>query len=245
MCACLRQLSAIGNHNLLRRRSALAPDGFDRLHDLHAFRHASKHAVLPVQPRRLRRAQEKLRPVRVRPCVGHGQNPWSRVLERKVFVLELVPVDGLPARSVLVRKIPSLAHEARNDAVKRRRFVPESGFPGAQLTEVFRRFRAHVRSELLSCRGGVDRFFIGSSVVVVVLVLVLFVEVVAKRERVGAHTTHARCKRIVATVYTKEKKKSDRENADRDFSLLRHRNPEVCPNTNQTRVSDRVPAILH
>ena len=153
VCACLRQLSAIGNHNLLRRRSALAPDGFDRLHDLHAFRHASKHAVLPVQPRRLRRAQEKLRPVRVRPCVGHGQNPWSRVLERKVFVLELVPVDGLPARSVLVRKIPSLAHEVRNDAMKRRRFVPESGFPGAQLTEIFRRFRAHVRSELLlSCR---------------------------------------------------------------------------------------------
>ena len=148
VCDCLRQLSAIGNHNLLRRRSALAPNGFDRLHDLHAFRHASKHAVLPVQPRRLRRAQEKLRPVRVRPRIGHGQNPWSRVLERKVFVLELVPVDGLSARSVLVRKITSLAHEARNDAMKRRRFVPESGFPGAQLTEVFSRFRAHVRSEL-------------------------------------------------------------------------------------------------
>ena len=148
MCDCLRQLSAIGNHNLLRRRSALTPDGFNRLHDLHAFRHASKHTVLPVQPRRLRRAQEKLRPVRVRAGVGHGQNPWSRVLERKVFVLELVPVDGLPARSVLVRKIPSLAHEARNDSVKRRRFVPESGFAGAQLTEVFRRFRARVRSEL-------------------------------------------------------------------------------------------------
>ena len=104
--------------------------------------------MLPVQPRRLRRAQEKLRAVRVRSGVRHGQNPRAGVLEREVFVLELVTVDGLAARAVLGGEVASLAHEPRDDSVKRGLLVAETRLAGAQLTEVFAGFRAHVRSEL-------------------------------------------------------------------------------------------------
>ena len=110
--------------------------------------HTQSKTKLLVAPVGLDRAEEELRAVGVGAGVGHREDAGALVLELEVLVLELVAVDGLPARSVLVRKIPSLAHEARNDSVKRRRFVPESGFAGAQLTEVFRRFRARVRSEL-------------------------------------------------------------------------------------------------
>ena len=105
--------------------------------------------MLPVQPRRLRRAQEKLRPVRIRTGVRHGQNARPGVLEREILVLELVPVDRFTPGAVLVGKVAALAHEPGNHPVKRRLLEPKPGLSRAQLTEVFRGFRAHVLSELL------------------------------------------------------------------------------------------------
>ena len=158
------EFSALRDARLPARLSRVRTNRVNRLDDVHALDDLAEDDVLAVEPGRLGRAEEELGPVRAGARVGHAQHAGARVLQPEVLVLELVPVDGLPARSVLVRKIPSLAHEARNDAMKRRRFVPESGFPGAQLTEVFRRFWAHVRSELLllSRRGGVDRFLLAA-----------------------------------------------------------------------------------
>ena len=120
--------------------------------------------MLPVQPRRLRRAQEKLRPVRIRTGVRHGQNARPGVLEREILVLELVPVDRFTPGAVLVGKVAALAHEPGNHPVKRRLLEPKPGLSRAQLTEVFRGFRAHVLSELL--------LYMRVRVVVVVVVVV-------------------------------------------------------------------------
>tara|TARA_B110000459_G_scaffold49716_2_gene55558 strand:+ start:2694 stop:3146 length:453 start_codon:yes stop_codon:yes gene_type:complete len=71
------------------------------------------------------------------------------VLEREILVLELVPVDRFTPGAVLVGKVAALAHEPGNHPVKRRLLEPKPGLSRAQLTEVFRGFRAHVLSELL------------------------------------------------------------------------------------------------
>ena len=71
------------------------------------------------------------------------------MLEREILVLELVPVDRFTPGAVLVGKVAALAHEPGNHPVKRRLLEPKPGLSRAQLTEVFRGFRAHVLSELL------------------------------------------------------------------------------------------------
>ena len=58
------------------------------------------------------------------------------MLEREVFIGELVPVDGFPAGTVVVGEIPSLAHESWDDTVERGTRKAESLFPGAESTEV-------------------------------------------------------------------------------------------------------------
>ena len=133
------ELTALDDLHRARRRAGLRTDGFDRLDDVHALAHGAEDDVLPVQPRRRRRAQEELRPVRARPSVRHGQNARSGVLELKVFILKLVSVDGFPPRAVVVGEIAPLAHETRDDAVEARAFVSEPLFPGAQRSEVFYR----------------------------------------------------------------------------------------------------------
>ena len=106
------KLTALGDLHRARRRTGLRPDGFDRLDDVHALAHGAEHDVLPVQPARRRRAQEELRPVRARSSVRHGQNSRTGVLELKVFILKLVPVDGFTPRAVVVGEVAALAHES-------------------------------------------------------------------------------------------------------------------------------------
>lgn len=139
------KLTALGDLHRARRRTGLRPDGFDRLDDVHALAHGAEHDVLPVQPARRRRAQEELRPVRARSSVRHGQNSRTGVLELKVFILKLVPVDGFTPRAVVVGEIAALAHESRDDAVEARSLVPEALFPGTQRSEVFYAHRVIAR----------------------------------------------------------------------------------------------------
>ena len=52
-------------------------------------------------------------------CSPHPETTDVRVLEHKVLVQELVPIDGLAAGPVAPGEVSSLAHESRNHAVKR------------------------------------------------------------------------------------------------------------------------------
>ena len=73
--------------------------------------------MLAIQPLGLGRAQEELRPVRVGPGVGHGQNSRSGVLEVEVLVLELVAVDGLASSTVSSGEIATLNKKKNTNAI--------------------------------------------------------------------------------------------------------------------------------
>ena len=90
----------------------------------------------PIQPSRLCSAEEELAPIGVGPCVGHTQHPGSSVHKLKVLVLELVAVDALPPRTVVVSEVPALAHEVRYDAVEATLLEPETLGVGAESEEV-------------------------------------------------------------------------------------------------------------
>lgn len=114
----LRELSTVVNHNLLRGSSTVASIGLDCLDHLHALGHSTEHDVLSVQPCSCRCAQEELRAIRVWSSIGHGENSWASVLQNKVLICKLVPVDGLPTRTVSSGEIPSLAHEVWDHTVE-------------------------------------------------------------------------------------------------------------------------------
>ena len=104
--------------------------------------------MLPIQPRRINRADKKLTPVSIRPCVSHGKDPLPRVGKREILIVELVTVNRFPARPVTVSEVPTLTHELRDDAVEPGTLVAEAGLAGAELAEVLGGFRGDVRAEL-------------------------------------------------------------------------------------------------
>lgn len=61
---------------------------------------------------------------------------WSRVLQHKVFIVELPAVDGLAAGAVVVGEVASLTHELRNDAVEAGAFEAEALLVRAQAAEI-------------------------------------------------------------------------------------------------------------
>jgi hypothetical protein len=70
------------------------------------------------------------------------------VFQDEVLVLKLVAVDRFSARTIVVREIPTLAHEARNDAMERRPLVPKALFARAERSKVLGRLGDHVGTEL-------------------------------------------------------------------------------------------------
>merc|ERR1712160_57097 len=56
--------------------------------------------------RSLHRAQEELRSVGVRACVGHGEDAGASVLQGEILVSELVAIDGFTASTVPTVKSP-------------------------------------------------------------------------------------------------------------------------------------------
>merc|ERR1712066_1148291 len=72
-------LPAIGNDHRLRSFTALRANALDLLHDIHALNDGAEDDMLAVEPRSLHGAKEKLRAVRVRPGVRHGENAWAGV----------------------------------------------------------------------------------------------------------------------------------------------------------------------
>ena len=110
-----------------------------------------------VEPGRVVEADEELAPVRVRAGVRHGQRAEAAVDEVKILVRELLAVDRLAARAVLIGKIAALAHEAGDDAVEGRALVAEALGTRAELLEVLAGLRrrvacAHINQSGLSPR---------------------------------------------------------------------------------------------
>ena len=67
--------------------------------------------VLSVEPRAGNRTQEELRSVGVGSGVGHGKDSRSSVLELEVLIRELVAIDGLSSRTIVVGEVTSLTHK--------------------------------------------------------------------------------------------------------------------------------------
>jgi len=87
--------------------------------------------MLPVQPTRFSRAQEELRPVRVRAGVRHGQNPGPSMLQSEVLVREFRAVNRFSTGAVMRREIAALAHESRDNSMERRILESESWLSSA------------------------------------------------------------------------------------------------------------------
>jgi len=110
----LRQLAAVGDHDVRGGLAALRALALDGLDDVHAIDDTAEDDVLAVQPLRLHGADEELRAVRVGTRVRHAQTSKARVfacLARERLVFEFLAVDGLASSPVSAREVPALAHE--------------------------------------------------------------------------------------------------------------------------------------
>lgn len=56
--------------------------------------------------------------------------------EHKIFIVELVAIDGLATGTVASGKVTALTHEVGNDSVERAVFIPKTGFSCTQLFEI-------------------------------------------------------------------------------------------------------------
>jgi hypothetical protein len=69
-----------------------------------------------------------------------------RVFQSKVFVFKFFSVDGFSSGSIVICKVPSLAHEFGDDAMESGALVSKAVLHGAQGSEIFRGFRDNVSS---------------------------------------------------------------------------------------------------
>merc|ERR1719409_624569 len=117
------EFSALRDARLPARLSRVRTNRVNRLDDVHALQHATEHDVRVVETRRRPRGDEELRPIRVRPVIRHGQHAGGVVRHPERLVLEFLPVNALPAATVLRREIPTLTHETLDDSMKTRSLV--------------------------------------------------------------------------------------------------------------------------
>jgi hypothetical protein len=91
-----------------------------------------------------------IRTVRVGSGICHRENALAFVLEGKVFVCELVAIDALTARTIVIGKVPTLAHELWNHAMEGRTLVAVPLFHGAQCAKVLRCRSDHERYKVVA-----------------------------------------------------------------------------------------------
>lgn len=144
----LGQLSARSNDDPFPGSATLGSNTLDNLHHIQALNNLSKDNVLAIEPRSISSAQKELRAISVRSGVGHGENSWASVLEPEVLIRELVAIDGLSTRAIVVGEVTTLAHEARDDAVEGGSGEPEALLASAELTEVLGGLGDDVGAEL-------------------------------------------------------------------------------------------------
>ena len=69
--------------------------------------------------------------------ICHAEKSLLCVLQLEVLILELIPVDGLPARPVTAGEVSALNHELLDNAMEPGAFVAEAFFTCCQSPEVF------------------------------------------------------------------------------------------------------------
>uniref|UniRef100_A0A8C5EZD5 Uncharacterized protein n=1 Tax=Gouania willdenowi TaxID=441366 RepID=A0A8C5EZD5_GOUWI len=104
--------------------------------------------VFTIQPGSLDGAEEELGSVGVGSCIGHGQDSWSGVLQLEVLISKLLSIDGLTSGPIVVGEVAALAHEVRDDSMEGAPLVAKAFLSSAESSEVLRRLRHHVSTEL-------------------------------------------------------------------------------------------------
>ena len=104
----LLQLARVADGDWLARVALPRSHGFHGHHYVHARGDAAEYAVLAVQIGGVRCADEELRAVGVGTGVCHREGACAGVLELKVLVRELLPVDALAASAVAVGEVAAL-----------------------------------------------------------------------------------------------------------------------------------------
>lgn len=131
-----RVLPTVRDDHLLLGLPVLAALGLNLPQDVQAFCDLPEHDVLAVQPICLVTRQEELGAIGVWARISHGEQAWSCVLEDKVFIIKLLPIDGLAPSAVVVGEIAALAHELGDDAVEAAALEAKALLVGAQAAEV-------------------------------------------------------------------------------------------------------------
>mmetsp|Transcript_16340 Transcript_16340/g.31884 ORF Transcript_16340/g.31884 Transcript_16340/m.31884 type:complete len:211 (+) Transcript_16340:258-890(+) len=146
----LSNLSRLSNNHGSRRSATLRSHPLDLIHNIQTIHNLSKDDVSTIEPRAVDGANEELRSVGVGPGVGHGEDSFALVLEIKVLVGELLPINGLSTSSIMVGEISSLAHETGDDTVERASGVSESLLASAKSAEVLCCLGSDIGTELES-----------------------------------------------------------------------------------------------
>mmetsp|Transcript_65449 Transcript_65449/g.80130 ORF Transcript_65449/g.80130 Transcript_65449/m.80130 type:complete len:235 (-) Transcript_65449:200-904(-) len=141
------QLSTVRDDHLLGCASATGSHFFNLLHHLIAFHDFSEDDMFAIQVGSLGRAEEELRAVGVGPCIGHGEDPRTRVLQLEAFIFEFLSIDRLAACAVVIGEVATLAHEVRDDSMEGALLVAEALLPSAQRPEVLRGLGHHIAPE--------------------------------------------------------------------------------------------------
>mmetsp|Transcript_23084 Transcript_23084/g.32566 ORF Transcript_23084/g.32566 Transcript_23084/m.32566 type:complete len:203 (+) Transcript_23084:478-1086(+) len=112
------KLAAVCDDNLGLGGSTLRALAFDSLDNVHTVDDFAKHAVFSVQVWGSNGSNEELGTVGMGSSVGHGQQARGTVLQLEVFVAELAAVNRFTASTISTRKVTSLKHEPRDDAME-------------------------------------------------------------------------------------------------------------------------------
>jgi len=113
--------------------------------------------MFAIQPTGHGSADEKLTPVRIWACIGHGQYARLGVFHFEVFICEFLAVNGLAACPVEIREVTALAHEPGDYSVEYAVFevqwfagLADSFFAGTKCFEVLSCLRHYVVEQLES-----------------------------------------------------------------------------------------------
>merc|ERR1719153_1551432 len=88
------------------------------LHQVISRHNLSEDDMFPIQPRSEDYCDEELGTICIPSRVSHRQETNLVVLQREVFVIEFVSVDGLTTSSISSDEVTSLQHELRDHSVE-------------------------------------------------------------------------------------------------------------------------------
>ena len=105
----LLQLSTVRNDHLLTRPAGFCAELSHLFNNIHAVSDKAKGNMLEIEVLCFLQGDEELGVVGVAAAVRHGQQARACVLHVKIFILKLLPEDGLPSCPILVGYVSTLA----------------------------------------------------------------------------------------------------------------------------------------